>query len=503
MRQPLLFIDRGSGWENVTGHQGEVAGLDRFTIDWGTDAPTEQPDVDVLDFQLIDRTGDLAGRAMTLAGAKVMIQLSRMPFWADLHDPSQWQEQDAGLRWSDFHLANIPPADSPMDPTALTLFNGRTTTGGKIQQITDGTWRLELKASSNLVLAKRQTTQGPTSSDPRFAGSHWTVSAHDRLAEIQSRLKALGAPAFGQDALTWIDANLTTLAAYSTDSYPALYTIMSSLMSHHWMMPLIYVAHPHGPDELTLVFMGLSSSITLHSDGHLSVENERMSNRVVNGDQVRIDANELSMPEPISQITLHAKRVTWNESEQSLGFEDDDMILGDRGLLPANLTDSTRSVQIDTDAIVQDDSQGHYQGLQVFAPSDTDRDRRAKWLEAQTMRLRPEGLTLDSRDINIDDFEFAFMPTAMLLGFIRNRFTRLAADDGTPATSGAWMGTGGSLSFEWHDGTPVLRNKMSVSPMPMIPSTMSRWQDLDPIGLTWPSLEFTWAEFGQITYFKQ
>ena len=125
MRQPLLFMDLGNGWENLTGHEGDVAALDSFTVDWGTDDAGAQPDVSVLKYRLADRTGQLAGRATTLAGAKVWVQLSRMPFWRDCNVSGAWSTQPATLTWARFHEAVTPDMTAAPDPTALTLFRGR------------------------------------------------------------------------------------------------------------------------------------------------------------------------------------------------------------------------------------------------------------------------------------------------------------------------------------------------------------------------------------------
>ena len=54
MRQPVMYIDTGGGYVNVTGHAGATAGLAGFTIEWGTDKLDEQPDPNVLHFQLMD-----------------------------------------------------------------------------------------------------------------------------------------------------------------------------------------------------------------------------------------------------------------------------------------------------------------------------------------------------------------------------------------------------------------------------------------------------------------
>lgn len=170
MRQPTMFIDAGDGYANVTGHDGDTAGLAGFTIDWGTDKLDEQPDPNVLHFQLMDRTGELAGNATRLAGMPVLIQLSRMPLWHDLRQETAWQNLEPTTTWAGFHQLHTPdPAEGP-DPTALTLFLGNITTGGTITQRANGTYLLDLYANSLTVRLKRTTQQGPT--DPALPDLH-------------------------------------------------------------------------------------------------------------------------------------------------------------------------------------------------------------------------------------------------------------------------------------------------------------------------------------------
>jgi len=122
--------------------------------------------------------------------------------------------------------------------------------------------------------------------------------------------------------------------------------------------------------------------------------------------------------------------------------------------------------------------------------------------QGKTMRLRPEKLTVSTEYIDIDEFEQTFQPSATLFAFVSNRYTRLESDDGTPATSGAWLGIGGTFTFKWRHGKPVMSNEFELQPLPMTPSTVSKWADTTPIGLPWRSVPFTWGEFSQITYFK-
>lgn len=501
MRQPLLFMDLGNGWENLTGHEGDVAALDSFTVDWGTDDAGAQPDVSVLKYRLADRTGQLAGRATTLAGAKVWVQLSRMPFWRDCNVSGAWSTQPATLTWARFHEAVTPDVTAAPDPTALTLFRGRNASGGTITR-TAGGWRLDLTANSMLTQAKRQTSQGPASTDARLTGWHWTGTPTQRLTEIQARLTALGAPSFDEDSRTWLERHMPPMAPYKTDSYPALLTLIQNLASASPLVPLVYERHTHGTTALGLVFAGRSSSITMHADGWLTVESGGLSTVVIPGEQVQVDDTALGIPDPVSNVTLKGRKVTWSDQDGGrFNFEDDEQDYSSRGLLPANLTETEKSATIETDAILSDETEGKWTGGTLTVSRD-DRDTWARWIQALTMRLRPQSLTTCTRRIDIDEHEDAFTPTAFPLGFIRNTYTRLTGDDGTPSTSGAWLATGGTLTFEWQSGRPVLSNELDLQPLPMIESEISRWKDLTPIVIPWTDVAFSWHEFGQITYFQ-
>ena len=78
-QQPFMYLDTGDGWKPVNDHRQDIAALDDFTITWGADEPVSQPDPAVLTFDLIDRAGDLAGKAVTLSGSRALVQLSAEP----------------------------------------------------------------------------------------------------------------------------------------------------------------------------------------------------------------------------------------------------------------------------------------------------------------------------------------------------------------------------------------------------------------------------------------
>ncbi|ETY71001.1 hypothetical protein BMOU_1864 [Bifidobacterium moukalabense DSM 27321] len=501
MRQPMFYADRGQGWENLTGHAGSPAALSSFSVEWGTDSPKEQPSVNVLHFRLLDRTGMLAGNSTRLAGMKVLVQLSRRPLWRDLNATESWDGVSDTLTWDGLHLAHRPDQTEGPDPTALTIFTGNTTTGGTITQNPDGTYLLDLYANAQLVRAGRTTRQGPVSTDARLTGLHWTGTAAQRVDEINRRLTTLGCPPLSDEAVAWLKANAPTPAPYEADSHPDLSTILYALAATHPDLPLFYERHRHGSESVDLVFAGRPAAITMHADGRLTVEGAGLEQEAAPADAITVDDNMLTMPAPVSRITLRTRAVKWDESGNRFSFEDDEVTIGDRGRLPAELTETINAVPFSSDAITRDDSAGHWQAG-TWTPTDAQRDQWAEWLAVQTLRLRPKGLTASSRRLDIDLFEQALQPTASLWAFVSTRYTRLLADDGTPATSGAWLATGGTLSFDWRDGIPVLENELDISPLPMLPSTLSRWRDLDPIGIAWQDMPaFTWGEMSQITYF--
>ena len=502
MRQPFLFMDLGHGWQNMTGHQGSATALASFSIDWGTNQPTSQPDPSVLSFKLIDRTGELAGNSTRLAGAKVLIQLTRMPQWSDLTDPTDWQHQPDIMDWNGFHLAHRPDPTQPPDPTALTIFKGSMATGNSIEQSNQGTYKLSLHANGDLVRASRTTQQGPTSSDPALAGKHWTLSTKQRIDEVQQRLISLGCPPLSETTVTWLNHAAGDLAPYELSSWPDLSTVLHSLASASPDIPLFYETHQHGIDQTEAWLAGAPSSISLHSDGTLTAESGGRTQAVLAGNPIKVDAHTLTLPEPVSKVTVKGKKVKWDQSQGALIFEDAQIDFTDQGRLPPNLKETIKSSIFESDAIIADESQGHWHG-QVWRPTDAQRSQWAEWIKACTIRLRPQKLTVTSAKADIDLAEQNLQPAPSLYAFISNRYTRLLSDDGTPATSGVWMAIGGTLSFTWAHDRPILSNEINLWPMPTIPSQISRWQDLAPITLAWNKLAITWGEFSQITYFQQ
>ena len=143
MQQCFMFIDTGNGWTPVNDSAKDIAALDSFTIDWGSDSIDEQPEPAVMSFTLRDRTGRLAGQALTLAGMKVIVQFSDQPRWQDLQ-PSMGGWEDLRIPIGSLHRAYSPDSPESTDSPAETMFAGTVSTGGSIEPATGGGWLLKL-----------------------------------------------------------------------------------------------------------------------------------------------------------------------------------------------------------------------------------------------------------------------------------------------------------------------------------------------------------------------
>ncbi|KAB7789463.1 hypothetical protein [Bifidobacterium cebidarum] len=501
-RLALLYLDRGNGWECLTPHDKDQAALESLSIDWGTDSIDSQPDAPVLRFTIRDRTGSLAGDVLYLAGAKVWVQKTDAVAWQRFDIAGQWQQVAASVSWAE--LEDLKPSTIPSVPdTGLeSVFYGRVTVGGEVTQRKRGDWLVSLYASGMSVLTQRQATQGPEQSGT-LAGHHWPVDPVERLDVLQSRLTMLGVP-FTADALEWLRRHLPpSLAPYGDDSHPDLITLVRNLASGSPDWPLVYETCERGratPGSMTVGLPGAPAIIAMLPDGTIATAWQGHVTPTIPAELVMVDETTLGLPDPITQVTLKGKRVTWDGEKSVFGFEDSELTFSDRGLVPDNLTESQKSVSVDSDAVLKDDTGGHWTAG-IYSPSDSDRLRRAAVILANSTRLRPQSLRVESR--KVDDVEHADQFHAwpgLPLTFIHNRYTPLVARDGTPATAGAWLPVGGTLTYRHRAGEATWSNELDLHPLARDPTLAAlRWRDLRPLTCKWERLpEMTWAEWGQI-----
>ena len=81
--------------------------------------------------------------------------------------------------------------------------------------------------------------------------------------------------------------------------------------------------------------------------------------------------------------------------------------------------------------------------------------------------------------------------------------SRLTGDDGIPATGGAWATIGGTLTYQWSSGRPLLRNEVTLWPLPVKTDTATTWADMGAWPVTWDMCRFTLAELALIRQFSQ
>ena len=189
MQQIYAWLDLGDGLQPLNDHTRDVAVLDSLSIQWGTDTLGGQPDPAVCSFTLADHTGVLSGDFIRLAGARLVLTMSREPQWRDLAQYGAWEDCDFPIG----ELATRYRPDTVDADGSISLFDGIIASGGSIERHGDH-WHLVLSASSRMLIWKRLQKQGPTSSEANLAGMHWTGTPEQRLTELNKRAQTAGAP---------------------------------------------------------------------------------------------------------------------------------------------------------------------------------------------------------------------------------------------------------------------------------------------------------------------
>lgn len=500
MQIAYMFIDWGAGWTPLNDHTRDVAALDSLSIRWGTDDITEQTEPSVMNFTLHDRTGWLTGRALTLAGAQIVLQVSGQPTWGMLRtDQGTWAQQTGTL--GRLHQTYTPPVPDSPQSTAVTLFHGIVSTGGEATPHRAGGWKLALSASSRMILWKRMQSDGPTSSDARYTGLHWVGTGGERLAELNKRAQTASAPTADPAGLTPVAAP----APYADDN-PSQLDLLHRLFAHLSDWPIWYEYPDRDTSRISCMTFGSPVIVGITDTGRLTVASD--TGETFDGldaaDIITDDGNTLSIPEPYTQITLHGKRAKANNG--ALQFDPADTTLSDRNLLPANLTATQKSITIDTDAVTSDESGGVWSrgGGAIWQPDDTDRTQIATLLETIDRRLRPETVIFDGRKLDPAVHPRLYITASsgplVIQGMLSSN---LAGDDGKPATGGPWASIGGTLTYQWSNNQPLLHNEVTLWPLPTVAATATTWASMGAWPATWRQCALTLAELSLITRYQQ
>lgn len=348
MQRAYMFIDLhdGQGLRGVTDHTRDIAALDSFSIDWGTDSIDRQPDPAVMTFRLLDRTGRLAGRAARLAGATVVVQITPEPSY-DLLDVGEYDAQGE-RRLSDL-AACYEPA-TPDDPSSVnhTIFIGIVTTGGEIDHVRDTTWRLTLSATSQMVLWKRAQDMGPTSTRPELAGYHWAVSAGQRDIELNGRASARGMPGADFSGLVQPDG----VRAYSMDEYPSMLDLLHREFATDPRIPLWYDGYDRNWTWIRAALPAEVASLILDGAMRRHCRAGEKEHVALDGHAIRAD-RRFTLPEPYTQLVIatHGASIS---NDGVVQYDDTQVVMGARGL-PAGLMATQKSLTLDSDVLTKAD----------------------------------------------------------------------------------------------------------------------------------------------------
>lgn len=495
-----MFLDWGDGWKAVNDHAEDVAALAGFSIQWGAAGIDTQPDPSVMSFTLRDRTGWLTGRALTLAGARVLVQISEQPTWGRLRaDMGAWSAQR--MRLYAMHQAYTPGLPSSMSSTATTLFDGLIQNGGDARQYGDG-WLLELSATGRMILWKRMQKQGPTSSEARYAKVHWVGGIADRVAELNRRATASEAPTVSTSGL---DAT-TSVAPYKLDDYPSQLDLLHRTFAHEPMWPVWYEYPDRNKSRLDYMPFGAPVTIGADVSGRLTVTD--WTGETLDGldaaDVITDDEQSLTIPEPVTQFVIQGK--TAKASDGALEFDQHETTLTDMGRLPANLKATQSSVTVEADVVTADESGGVWAraGGSVWAPADADREAFARLLVTIDRRLRPATVVFDGRKLDPATHARLYLTASSGPLVIQGAITsRLAGDDAKPSAGGAWASIGGTLTYQWSAGKPHLRNEVTLWPLPVAAATATTWASMGAWPATWSQCALTLAELSLVHTYQQ
>lgn len=490
MQQCFMFIDtgNGSGWTPVNDSAKDVAALDSFAIDWGSDDIGEQPEPAVMSFTLRDRIGRLAGQALTLAGMKVIMQFSNQPRWMDL-TPAMGSWHDLRITIDSLHKAYCSNSPDSPDSPATTMFAGTVSTGGSIEPASDGGWLLKLSATSRMAIWKRLQSQGPTDTAAKWNGAHWIGTPSARLAEMNRRASAQGAPEAQLDGL----ALPSSVAPYTSSDHPSQLDLLHRLTVGP-RLPQWHEVYDGSVSTLRPLFLADPIAVHLSTDGRLTVLTDGETRYALSAADIEA-STDLSITEPLTQVVINAKRVKSDNGK--LSFDDVEITMGGQNRLPSQLTAMQKSLTVDSDMLAVDDSGGVWNSGGTSNVSDTDRANIAQWLESHDLRMVPETVTFNST--RIDPARRPWLYKASPSGpfiIVKAKASALTGSDGRPSFTGPITTIGGTLSYRWCNGKPTLTQEATLAALRPLLTERIIWADLPT--LSWQQLDLHICDLSMI-----
>lgn len=481
MQQIYAYLDMGDGLQPVNNAEQDIAMLADLSIQWGTDSPDTQPDPGVCDFTLRDRTGDLAGDFIRLSGARLVLRINESPTWADMGPFASYE--DCRFPWKRLSARWRPPVEGGRTNM---IFDGIITTGGTIHWDRRGWWLITLSATSRMVMWKRLATKGPTNGDSRAPGMHWVGSPQQRLDWLNQRAADAGAPTVDTTGLTLP----ASVAPYDADTYPTQLELLHRLFAHSPRMPIWHEDVSGETPSIGHTDLAAPSGIILDAEVNTHTIDSTGSTRpAIPSSVVGTDEDiTLTMLEPWTQTVITGKSVSVDDGKLAVE-ETETTTTADN--LPGPVKAAQKSISLDSDAVLTSTASGYNE----TAISDADRQQVRDWLTSLDTRTVPETVIFDSRFINPYDMPWLFrcQPSGPI--FVSGTlFANLVDADGSPSSSGVWTTIGGTLTYEWLDDEPVIRNECTVAPLPRQTTNRPKWGDLEGWPAKWYMVNLTWAQ---------
>ena len=490
MQQCFMFIDtgNGTGWTPVNDSTKDVAALDSFTMSWGSDGIDEQPEPAVMSFTLRDRTGRLAGQALTLAGMKVVVQFSNQPRWMDL-TPAMGCWRDLRIPIDSLHKMYSPDSPDSPDSPSETMFAGSVSTGGSIEPASDGGWLLKLPATS-------EDGHMETPAIPRTDrhGREMERRALDRHAirtpqGDEPQASAQGAPEAQLDGL----ALPSSVAPYTPSDHPSQLDLLHRLTVGP-RLPQWHEVYDGAASTIRPLFLADPIAVHLSTDGRLNVLTDGETRYALSAADIEA-STDLSITEPLTQVVINAKRVKSDNGK--LSFDDVEITMGDQDRLPPQLTVMQKSLTVDSDMLAVDDSGGVWNSGGTSNVSATDRANIAQWLESHDLRMVPETVTFNST--RIDPARRPWLYKASPSGpfiIVKAKSSALTGSDGRPSFTGPITTIGGTLSYRWRSGKPTLTQEATLAALRPLLTERITWADLPT--LSWQQLDLHICDLSMI-----
>lgn len=489
MQVPYAYLQIDGRWLDITPHTGDVCAMSGFEIEWGTDTALSQPEPSVLDITITDRTGELAGKSLSLLGARIMIYLSAPPTWTDMAGQVGAYD-DTHDTWANLHNRYKPLNVSQPDPLTPCMFVGEVSSGGTVTMDGDK-WRIELSATSQLLAWKRLQSQGPTSGDAKYQGLHWIGTPAQRLEEMNRRAGDSGAPTANAGSIDLPPS----CAPYDTQDNVSQYDLLHRLFAHSHLMPMWYETPRWTGSTIDPLDLTTPCELTAGIDGGMIASRNDREGISLESGTVSV-GDSLTIPEPVTRVETTTRRVT--DDDGAIGVDDAEITWTANGL-PDNLTMQQNSLTVESDA-VSDDQSGGLWAQTTYTPTTEQRHQVAAWIYAQDTRLTPETITVTGSRLDPAVYPDLYRCTPPPpVTFNGSRYHTLAGSDGRPSFSGPWQIIGGIITFDWTNGRPTLQHELHMIPLAINEHHTLTWNDLDGWPAVWDHVGYSWAELGIIT----